>query len=514
MARKTKIDKLGSEDVPISRWPIGAIGYEGLYSVQGQILEEAKKELRWPNSVKTFQQMSYDPIIGGSINLIDTMINKVSWEFKAKEGASDESKKAAEFLNWCMRNMEGQTWAEFIGEVGSYRTFGYHVAEKIMASVPAGKYAGKFKWKKLATRAQITIKEWLWSEDKRKLVGLKQDLTRVSNDGRFKIGVKNGTVNLTDIVIPRNKFMLFRYGTKKDSPEGHSPLTKCYKPWKEKGLVEDYELIGVAKDLSGIAKIGVDVNYLNKANANPAGPEAANVEYLKKQGASLHQGEQSFVLVPLAYDDKGKELFTFSLLGVEGNGKQFDTDVIVKRKQGEILMAYLTDVLRLGNESHGSFSLADAKTTLLGHSIEYHLNIIKDVIEADLIPYTLAVNGFFLNEEDMPTIEYSDIETTDLDVLSKFIQRVVSVGAMSVDKELDQSLRESAKLPVAKYQEAIPDGFLPVAQSKAGLGMATAGPGTSKRPGGGDRSTSNNENSMSKSLSDETLEQIKREMNE
>lgn len=514
MPRTKKVEKTGSVDVSASRWPMGAIGFEGLYSIQGQILEEARKELRWPDSVRTYQRMSYDPIIGGSNNLIDTMINKVPWTFKAPKNASAEVERATEFLNWCMNNMEGQTWMDFIGEVGSYRIYGYHVAEKVMKSVNYGKWKGKFKWKKLATRSQGTIREWLWSDDKRELKGIRQDLSRVTADARFRFTEKTPT-DMTNIVIPRNKFMLFRYGAKKDNPEGHSPLIKCYIPWKEKQIIENYELIGIGKDLSGVVKIGVDVNYMNKAAANPAGIEARNIEEMKRQAADLHAGEKSFVVVPIATDQNGNKLFEFSLMGIEGTGKQFDTDIIIRRKQGEILMAYLTDVLRLGSESHGSFSLADAKTSLLGHSIEYHLGIIADVINTDLVPQTLALNGWFFEDEEMPKITFGDIETVDLDVLSKFIQRVVSVGAISVDKELDKSLREQAKLPVPEYKDPIPKEFVPSTGSKAGEGMKTAGPGTSKSPLGGDKSVANNENAMTKStLPEHILKQIEEEMNE
>ncbi len=89
---------------------------------------------------------------------------------------------------------------------------------------------------------------------------------------------------------------------------------------------------------------------------------------------------------------------------------------------------------------------------MLGFAVQHNLDIIRDQINADLIPQTLAANGWLFEEEDMPTLEYGDVAPRDLDELGKYVQRVVTSGAMSIGKGLDQELRSAANLPDATYE--------------------------------------------------------------
>lgn len=472
-----EIEKKAS-DSETGRLALGAKGYPGLNMIQDAIFEESRKDLRWPQAGKTFKKMAADPTVASPINFIDMMIGRIEWKFEAPEDASDESKRAAEFLNWSMHNMEGQTWKDFINEVGSYRIYGFHIAEKVYTQVTSGPWTGKLKWKELSTRSQDTIDGWRFSDDGRKLTHVKQNLSRIaSHRGLFLNKMPSETIE-----IPRNKFLLFRYDPKRNNPEGRSPLTAAYIPWQYKRFIEEYESVGVSRDLGGTPVVGIDVTYLAKAAANPSGPEAQVVDQMKKDAANLHAGEQMYVIVPLAYDDKGKELFSFKLQGIEGGGKNYNTDDIIRRKQNEILTVFMADVLKLGQDGSGSFALSDNKNSHLAMAIEYHLSITEDQINQDLIPQTLALNGWKLREEDMPKLVHGDVDERNLDDLGKFIQRCVSVGAMTTDKRLDEELRTVGKLPVNDYSPGseIPEAFKPAkSQTRAGDGMKTAGEGTS-----------------------------------
>jgi hypothetical protein len=287
-------------------------GYIGLNQVNGRIYEESRDALRFPNATKTFKKMSYDPVISAANSTIDLMIGRVQWFFDVPDTASDKAKEAAEFLNYCMNSMDMGTWEDFITECGSYRRYGFHIAEKVYNKVKEGKWKGKYKWKKLPTRAQDTIEEWVFSKDNRELLGLKQSTRNVTHPLALK--------SLTGYIeIPRSKFIHFAYDGYRDNPEGRSPLVGAYIPWTYKTLIEEYEAVGVAKDLGGIPLIGVDVDYLAKAQENPASAEAAVVEALKRDAANMHSGDQSYMLLPLAYtQDGGKPLFDFKLVGVDG----------------------------------------------------------------------------------------------------------------------------------------------------------------------------------------------------
>lgn len=467
------------------------VGYTGLSQVNGRIYEEIRNELTYPNNIITYKKMAADPIIKSANNILDIMISRVEWNFKTNQDSSQESKDAAEYLNWCMKNLsDGHTWKSTIEEISSYRIYGFHIAEKIYERVKKGKYSGKYKWKKLATRSQDTVDKWLYSDDGRNLLGIEQNLSYILHRTKGK--------QVGSVEIPKNKFLHFRYGTRRDNPEGDSPLKGCYIPWKYKTLIEEYEAVGIAKDLGGVPVIGIDVEMLSKAQQDPNGPEASIVSQLHQSAASLHAGDKTFITVPVAYTDTGKELFTFDLVGINGGGKQYNTNDIIQRKQNEIFWIYLADVLKLGTDSHGSFALADSKNVLLAFAIDHHLQLISDVINKDLVPQTLALNGIYLDEEDMPFISYGDLDEVDLDNFSKLIQRIASTGYLPKTKEIINEILDKAGFDFRIDSNTSEEDFInmfPDSKSRSGDGMKTPFEGTSE--GGGettDSSIANTEN--------------------
>jgi len=473
------------------------IGTLGLNHSNGVILEEDRDVFIFPESMNTYQKMSHDPIITSANNIIDLMVARVKWKIMTKDDASLKAKKATEFLNYCMNNLDGDnTWRSTIDEIGSYRIYGFHVAEKVFSKVKDGKWKGKLKWSKLATRAQTTIAKWIFDDMSRELVRITQETKYIYS------GIYSTTKPLPpEIEIPRNKFLLFTYGKKRGNPTGQSPLMGAYIPWRSKALLEEYELISVAKNMIGVPVMGIDANFLAKAQSDTTSSEALVLAEIQTALADLHAGEQTYMILPIAYTENGKELFTFKLIGIEGSGSnKNNVDEIIKRKQQEILMNYLADVLKLGSDSVGSFSLAESKTNLLSYAIDHHLQLIADVINHDLIPQTLALNGWELSSEEMPYLSYTDLESVDLDSLSKFIQRVGAVVMLPNTPQLLNEFYEKAKLDFRMDETADPtsDDYMklfPKYQSRSGDGMESGmSNGTGDSSTGGDDTAGNGEN--------------------
>lgn len=329
------------------------VGYTGLSTVNGRIYEEIRTELSYPENINTYKKMAMDPIVKAANNILDVMISRVKWKFMNQEGASPEGVAATEYLNWCMNNFaQGYTWKNTIEEIGSYRIYGFHIAEKVYDKVKTGRYAGRYKWKKLATRSQDTIDKWLFTDDGRELLGVEQSL---ANNLYRPTNIQTSASGA--IPIPKNKFLHFKYGSRRENPEGDSPLKGAYISWKYKVIIEELEAVGASKDVSGVPVIGIDVKFLAAANNDPESDEGVILAQLEKSAANLHAGDKTFIVTPIAYDESGKPLYTFDLVGVSGNGKQFNLGEIIQRKQNEIFWIYLADVLKLGTDSHGSFAL-------------------------------------------------------------------------------------------------------------------------------------------------------------
>ena len=153
----------------------------------------------------------------------------------------------------------------------------------------------------------------------------------------------------------------------------------------------------------------------------------------------------------------------------------------------------MADLLKVGQDAAGSYALSDSKNNILALTLESYLNTIADVINRDLVPQTLAVNGWKFSDKEMPRLTFGKIEDRDLDDLGKFVQRVMAVGAMSADKNLDKALRDISNLPCPNYDEPMPDNEGNT--SRSGDGMSEGLPnGTGDASEGGDDSVGNTEN--------------------
>ncbi len=493
---KLTLDKKASNNIGVSRMVLGAQGIDGLRTVHGKVNEHLHPELRWPVSIVTYRAMSLDPTIAAVNNFYDMMIARADFKFvapnKKDEDGDDtgspkpEVQAATDFLNFCMVNMEDQTWQQFITGIGTYRVYGFSIAEKVWTTVKSGKHKGRLKWKALAQRSQETIWRWTWDRNNPdQLTGVIQR-SEVMDMERYKPDQVK-----PERKIDRSKFILFRFDPKKNNPQGTSPLDGAWKAWKYLNLVQEYQAVGIAKDLGGIPVLGIPVDKLIEAAADPNGTAAQTQNSLKEMAASLHAGDRTFAIKPILYDDQGNELYTFELQGIKGSGKQYDTSEVIRQYQNEILTVYSASMLKLGQDATGSFALSDNMNNMLGFAVQHNLDIIRDQINADLIPQTLAANGWLFEEEDMPTLEYGDVAPRDLDELGKYVQRVVTSGAMSIGKNLDKELRSAANLPEASFDDddEMPNEFMTGKQSNAGEGDGTSGTGTSQTSG--DNNTEN-----------------------
>lgn len=475
-----------SSESAMPRMKMSEMGTLGLKQIDGRIYEEIRQELRWPQSISTFKKMSQDATVSSAIKLIEMMISRVKWNVVPPADATDLDKKRAEFIRQCQHDMD-HSWYSFIKEVTSVYTYGFSVHEKVYRRrlrEKGSKYNdGLWGLKKLPIRSQDTIVEWRFSDDGRELIGLVQDLRYLDYSNRYAGFEKH------EIVIPRNKFLLFRTDVKRDNPEGCSPLTGAYVAYKRRMILEEQESVGVCRDLGGLPVLKIPPRYMSP---DATEEEKSIYEYYKRVIRNIQNNEQGGMILPQAFDPESKNsLFDFELMSVRGT-KQYDTNEIVQRYDTKILIALFADILKLGTDQVGSYSLASSKTNIVAMAIENRLQEIQDVLNHDLIPQLFRVNGWSL--EKLPRFEYSDLETVDVDEFSKAIQRIASVGMIEVDRNALNRIRSVLHLDEKPEEEEVDREILSMASSRGGDGMGTAGEGTSNSRGRRDSSISNNEN--------------------
>lgn len=472
-------------DPSTSRMKLGAYSLPSLQTVQGEIQEEARRELRFPQASRVYTQMSLDSNVASAVSLIEATISDTNWSIEAPKDAPQEEKDRAELINYNLMIMD-RPFQEYIGEALSYLIYGFHTPEKIYAKMetPLGEFIGI---KDLRTISQESVNKWVFENTTGDLAGMVQNLSDLPNTSSFG----NSRMGESEVDIPRKKFLLFRNNPKRNNPEGVSPLRGCYIEWKYLSLVEEFETIYATKGLGGILDLGIDVSFLSKASIDPGSAEATVVREMKNQAANFHNGDQAYVITPISYSDNGKPLFHTKILETTPP----NTDDIIKRHSQRILQTFFADLLQLGATGGGSFALADSKQPLLMVGIQYHLNNIARTFNHDLIRQIYELNGWQWDARTSCRFVYDEIDEESLDELGKFVQRVFSVGAMDKTEDIDEWLRKRAFELPSKDVAGTEIREVEETSSRAGDGMAEGMPsGTGSATGGGDTSSGNTEN--------------------
>ena len=489
----TKGNPLSSDDgVTIPRIALREQGFIGLKTSNGRIYSEANAAFQYPQFIRTVNEIRHSPTVGGAMNVYRMMMSRVNWRVEPPESPSETDKARAAALESMMSDMD-HSWRAFIEEVIPYIEYGFDVHEKVLRRrLPANgsKFSdGLVGIRKLAPRNQETIEKWNFSDDGADLLSVEQNIQNVDNSYRFANRKNaNGLVPLE-----REKFLLFSASANKGNPQGNSIYKAIYLAYKQLTLLQDQELLGVSKDIQGMLKIVIPPNYLSPVASDSEKATAAAFQAIIDNS---NNGTLRGLLVPGMIDPESKlPMFTYELMESKGSAK-YDVEAIIKRLQMDILSALSVDVLKMGTDGAGSFSLAESKSSILALAIDYRLREIAEVLNFDLIPTIYKANGW--SQDKLPKFVYEEIEDVDIESFSKAIQRIFSTSAIECDREVFNRIRKVIGVSPLPEDEPIDKDKLPStlsgASSKSGAGMevGTSGNGTAKSGGSGQDSSSNN----------------------
>lgn len=476
------VTKAAYNDKP-ERFKLGEAAYLGLNIFNGVTNDELKKELNFPYSIKTYKQMTYHSTINAALTLFDNLVSKADWIFKPPLDATEEELNQAKIINQMMLDLEDQTWSEFISDALSCNVYGFSVHEKVYrrrTKSNGSKYNdGIIGWRKLPIRNQESIEKFIFTADGNKIQGVKQNLSAISDAYNQFSGR-----TVKEVVLPRSKVMLFRAGKHKGDPFGKSLLRDAYLAWRFLTVIEEIEANGVAKDLAGLPVLKLPAQYL----AADASPQQQSIRaYYENVMRNMQLNQQSAMILPQTFDPDTKQpMFSLELLSLNG-GKAMDTSKIKEYYKNLILVSLFADILTMGQNSTGSYSLAEAKNTLSGNAAEAMLRRLCDVINEELIRQTYELNGW--DTSRMGRMDYDNTQSASMEEVGKFYQRLAAVGflpkthdvinkGLSVlgvdpldsDVDLDSVLTDKTSRSGEGMQEGLPSG--------TGDAVGTIGAGT------------------------------------
>ena len=484
-ARKKPVTKAVSPLDQPERFRLGEVGALALRVFNGVTQDELRRELNWPNSITTYKQMSDHSAINAPLTLFSNIIAKATWVYKPPENATEEEKNQVKIINQMMGDME-HSWGDFIQDVLSSNVFGFCVNEKVYRKrykANGSMYDdGIIGWKKLPIRVQESISKFIFSEDGNDVIGVQQNLSAI-NDIYNRFSRKSNLIN-----IPRSKFLLFRTGKHRGDPFGKSPLRDAYLAWRFLTQLEELEALGVAKDLNGIPVLRLPPQVLS-ADGSPENQDQRL--YFENAIRNLQVGEQMGIILPALYDEQGKSLYDIELLSTDGK-KNFDLNKIKEYYRSLIFISLFADILLQGNTNTGSFALGSIKNSLSGAYAERLISNIAEVIQNDLIRQTYEINSW--PTDRMGKLDFDNLDNTDIESLSKYLQRVASVGLLEKDRAVLNAVRQG--IGIDPLPEDLPpqQDLLTPETSRASDGMTSPGEGTSTNVSGQDTTSNNLEN--------------------
>lgn len=422
-----------------------SIGTTGLPVWGGRVYDENLRDLAGDRGRRIFREMSeQDPIIGGILMAVEMLARQVSWSIKPADDTA-KAQEVAEFIDGALTDMS-PTFGSTLSEILSMLTYGWSWLEILYKrreglnmedNVKSSLFDdGKVGWGGWQIRSQETLDAWEFNGEKN------------PNAYRAAIGPltamwQSDPQDTARHRIPRFKSLHFVTRSRRENPEGISLLRNAYRAWYMKKNIEIIEGIGIERDLAGLPVLWAPPELFS-ATATPE--QLTLFARLQKIVTSIKRDEQEGILMPMAYDDEGKNpLFKLELLSTGGD-RQFDTNGVITRYNEMIAMSMLADFMMLGQKGGGSFALASSKTTLFSTAMTAILDVITEEINDQAFPKLTVLNGWPLKKT--PTLQHGKIEAADMSKIADYLNQLNAAGmTIFPNQTLEKFLIESAGLP-------------------------------------------------------------------
>lgn len=403
-----------------------SVGVSGVVQYGG-IIWNQDYDRAWQGSErdKTITTMLNDPIIGAVLFGIEMLVRRVDWTVTPADD-SPAAAELADFIQTCLDDMAVHWPGDTLAQVLTFLGWGWscleitHKLRQGEDATPASRYSdGKIGWHRWALRPQPTRYGWEFADD----------------DAVALIQLDPQTFK--KLTIPLNKCLLFRYASRDNSPEGSTSLRVAYDAWYFKRQIQKIEAIGIERDLAGLP-----IMYIPGVNI-----ENQDAVYLAAQNVvtGIRNDSQSGAVIAGDRDENGNRLQELTLLS-SGGQRSFDTDTVIKRYANEIVTTFLANVMRTGQDSTGSYALAQTQSGLFQQAIGAHLDTIGETIGEQAIMPLVRLNGF--DDALTPSLTHGDIESADLARLGTYLLNLANAGILADTPELRVFVHEVAGLPV------------------------------------------------------------------
>lgn len=406
--------------------------------IENTVLLMGRQDLSINNAFNTYREMKLDGVISGSVSFIKAVLSKGDVKIAYHAKSTEKEKKVIDALNTSLNNMEDYDKKRLISNWLQILDYGCSLNELVYE-----RKGGVFVFKTISPIHLTTVNKFEMQGGNLKRLKLEQ----AENDGLVvNVGKQPNTIS-------GDKVLFFRLEPDADFPLGKSLFYGAYTAWKAKKIMQEYEAIGVAKNLSGVLDVKVPSEYINKYFSDPASDEAIYVANLLQQAENLHAGKGSYILSSSDTSPNGIHLFEVTTVGGNGgNAQNYNVGQAIARYNNEIQLSLQSTVLSMGVEGAGSLALSSDMVNLLTLFIENIQQTISHEFRK-AVKLAFKLNG--IETDNIPTLEWEKVQPLSWDDFTKGWQRLLQAGGVTPTEDLEAYFRTTGEAPTADYSKPL-----------------------------------------------------------
>jgi len=454
------------------------------------IYNDSLKELQFPYSLRTFDQMAKSSVIASVLSAVNTIAGQADFYLDSYD-QTDTHLGRKKFVEQCLFYDMKTSFNQVVKDFLTSAQYGFSILEKVFRERRYSEGSlyddGRIGIKYLPLRSQKSIEEFKYDEMNRELKSVIQTLT-------------SGTaypLTGTSVEIPADRLLLFKVNPSSNYPYGRSPLADAYMSWRVLEELRGIETVSANRNLNGIPHLSCPSEIMDESSDDPE--DKARVFKLKQQMSRVSTGEQTYIITPSdRYDQTEGASAQYDFKVVTGSSSHLTAlGSIISRYKNEVFQAMCADILTIDDGQSASSSLTTNKQTMFNMFVEARLREFIEVINNDLIPDLFARNGWDITKT--PKLKYDRVEKLTVAEMAKAIQQLSATQTIPITAENTNYIAEIFNFPTRVPLDIEFDELLKLrgygldiqSRSGDGLEVGTVGNGTAKSVAKADTNANN-----------------------
>ena len=408
-----------------------SVDFQSIYS-------DSLKELQFPYSLKTFDQMAQSSVVASVLSAVNTIAGQADFYLDSYD-QSDTHINRKKFLEQCLFYDMKTSFNQVVKDFLTSTQYGFSILEKVFRERRYSEGSlyddGKIGIKYLPLRSQKSIDNFKYDDMNRELQYVEQTLTSGNLFPLTKTSVK----------LPADRILFFKVNCSSNHPQGRSPLADAYVSWRVLEELRGIETVSANRNLNGIPHLSCPSEIMDESSDDPE--DRLRVTKLKQQMSRISTGEQAYIITPSdRYDQTEGASAQYDFKVVTGSSSHLTAlGSIISRYKNEVFQAMCADILTIDDGQSASSSLTTNKQTMFNMFVEARLREFIEVINIDLIPDLFARNGWDITKT--PKLKYDRVEKLTVAEMAKAIQQLSATSTIPITAENTNYMAEVFGFP-------------------------------------------------------------------